>query len=289
MATDAADRDGRRAARRCCRARCGALDKVLPRDLVARQSGRHHRRRAGGALRGRAATPLADDRGVGAVLVMHAPTAIVLSDRGRRAPCAGCAPAPRRPVIGCWLGGAGMAQARPHVLHEAGIPTYDTPEDAVRGFMHIVQYRRNQALLHRRRRRRSPRDALRRPRCARGDRRQARWPRAASMLTEPEAKARAGGLRHSGGADRGRARRRRSGGARPRAIGFPVAREDPVAPTSATRSDVGGVALDLRSRAAVLRRRARRCWHGAARAAAQAQHRRLHRAADGRAAARAAS
>jgi acetyltransferase len=35
------------------------------------------------------------------------------------------------------------------VLHEAGFPAYDTPLRAVRGFMHIVQYRRGQRALQR--------------------------------------------------------------------------------------------------------------------------------------------
>ena len=52
------------------------------------------------------------------------------------------------PVIGCWIGGP-EAQAGRHVLHEAGIPAYDTPLRAVRGFMHIVQYRRGQRALQR--------------------------------------------------------------------------------------------------------------------------------------------
>ena len=33
------------------------------------------------------------------------------------------------------------------IFAEAGIPTYNTPEEAVRAFMQIVQYRRNQNLL----------------------------------------------------------------------------------------------------------------------------------------------
>jgi acetyltransferase len=52
------------------------------------------------------------------------------------------------PVIGCWIGGP-AAEAGRKVLHEAGIPAYDTPLRAVRGFMHIVQYRRGQRALQR--------------------------------------------------------------------------------------------------------------------------------------------
>lgn len=80
-----------------------------------------------------------------AILFIHAPTAIVSSIDIANT----LVPLVRstaRNVIACWLGGDAVAQAR-HVFTEAGIPTYDTPEDAVRGFMQIVQYRRNQNLL----------------------------------------------------------------------------------------------------------------------------------------------
>ena len=52
------------------------------------------------------------------------------------------------PVICCWIGGPDAQDGR-KVLHEAGIPAYDTPLRAVRGFMHMVQYRRGQRALQR--------------------------------------------------------------------------------------------------------------------------------------------
>lgn len=80
-----------------------------------------------------------------ALLFIHAPTAIVPSIEIAQAvvPLAQHATCN---VLACWLGGAAVAQAR-QIFSSAGIPTYDTPEDAVRGFMQIVQYRRNQNLL----------------------------------------------------------------------------------------------------------------------------------------------
>ncbi|CAN5456000.1 bifunctional acetate--CoA ligase family protein/GNAT family N-acetyltransferase [soil metagenome] len=80
-----------------------------------------------------------------AILFIHAPTAIVSSVEianalvpiARHAHCN---------FLACWLGGDGVAQAR-QIFSAAGIPTYDTPEEAVQGFMQIVQYRRNQSLL----------------------------------------------------------------------------------------------------------------------------------------------
>ncbi|MGZ5779537.1 MAG: bifunctional acetate--CoA ligase family protein/GNAT family N-acetyltransferase [Burkholderiaceae bacterium] len=79
------------------------------------------------------------------ILFIHAPTAIVPSADIAKA-IAPLAQNASRNILACWLGGNAVAQAR-HIFSEAGIPTYDTPEEAVQGFMQIVQYRRNQNLL----------------------------------------------------------------------------------------------------------------------------------------------
>ena len=85
------------------------------------------------------------DRDSGAVLFMHAPTAIVRSDDIARA----CAPIARQApgrVLACWLGDASVAQAR-RIFEEAGVANYETPEEAVRAFAMLATHRRNQALL----------------------------------------------------------------------------------------------------------------------------------------------
>jgi acetyltransferase len=88
---------------------------------------------------------LLQDKTSDAVLFIHAPTAIVPSAdiATELAPIAKRA---TRAVLASWLGGDSVAQAR-NTFSDAGIPTYDTPEDAVSAFMQIVQYRRNQKLL----------------------------------------------------------------------------------------------------------------------------------------------
>ena len=85
------------------------------------------------------------DRSSGAVLFMHAPTAIVRSDDIARACAPIAAQAPGR-VLACWLGDASVAQAR-RIFEEAGVATYDTPEEAVRAFAMLATYRLNQTLL----------------------------------------------------------------------------------------------------------------------------------------------
>jgi acetyltransferase len=85
------------------------------------------------------------DRDVDAVLLIHAPTAIVPSDDIARA-LLPSVQRERRNVLGCWLGGEGVRQAR-ELFSNAGVPTYATPEEAITAFQHMVQYRRNQQLL----------------------------------------------------------------------------------------------------------------------------------------------
>jgi acetyltransferase len=123
-----------------------ALDKQLPRSW-SRDNPLDIVGDADGARYAAAVDALADDRAVGAILAMNVPTTLTSSVDVARAIVA----APGRkvaPVIGCWVGGP-QAQAGRQVLHEAGIPAYDTPLRAVRGFMHVVQYRRGQRALQR--------------------------------------------------------------------------------------------------------------------------------------------
>ena len=52
----------------------------------------------------------------------------------------------RYPVFACWMGGKRILTAV-DVLNAAGIPTYDTPERAVRAFLYMVEYTRNLEML----------------------------------------------------------------------------------------------------------------------------------------------
>jgi acetyltransferase len=88
---------------------------------------------------------LLDDPQSDAVLFIHAPTAIVPSGEIAAA-IAPVVKRAQRNVLACWLGGDAVQKAK-DAFEEAGIPTYDTPEEAVRAFVQIVQYRRNQDLL----------------------------------------------------------------------------------------------------------------------------------------------
>lgn len=80
-----------------------------------------------------------------AVLFIHAPTAIVPSDSLAKALVPHIKEI-HKPLFACWLGGDAVAKAR-RTFSQAGIPTYDTPEDAVGAFIQMVDYRRNQETL----------------------------------------------------------------------------------------------------------------------------------------------
>lgn len=87
---------------------------------------------------------LADDS-AGAVLFMHAPTAIVRSEDIARA-CLPLVRANTARVMSAWLGEDAVVQAR-RLFREAGVADYDTPEEAVRAFAMLQTYRHNQATL----------------------------------------------------------------------------------------------------------------------------------------------
>lgn len=88
---------------------------------------------------------LLGDPTTGALLFIHAPTAIVDSDAIARA----CLPLiqqhPAR-VMGCWLGDEAVRNARARFL-QGGVADFATPEEAVQAFGMLRTYRRNQDSL----------------------------------------------------------------------------------------------------------------------------------------------
>jgi acetyltransferase len=52
-----------------------------------------------------------------------------------------------KPLLAVWMGGGAVAEGQ-RVLNRAGVPTFSSPEAAIRAFLHMVQYRRNQELLY---------------------------------------------------------------------------------------------------------------------------------------------
>ena len=222
----------------------GQLDRLLPR-IWSRANPVDVVGDADGARYAAALDTLAADRAVGAVLAINVPTALTSAEDAARA-IASALGAKRVPVIGCWIGGP-EAEAGRRILHDRHIPAYDTPLRAVRGFMHIVQYRRGQRALQR-----TPpsipdvrSDTARVRAIVKGALDERR-----ELLTEPEALQvlAAYGIPVvqtevvADGAEAAAAARR---------IGFPVVVK--VLSREIThKSDVGGVALDLSSEQAVI-------------------------------------
>ncbi len=79
------------------------------------------------------------------LLFMHAPTAIVPSAEIATA-CAPLLVATRSTVLTSWLGGKAVAEARDQ-CESAGLPTYETPEQAVSSWLQMVRFRRHREAL----------------------------------------------------------------------------------------------------------------------------------------------
>jgi acetyltransferase len=187
---------------------------------------------------------IAADPGVGAVLVLNAPTALASSIEAAEA-VANSGIAERIPLLAGWIGGRG-ADAGRRAFEQAGIPAYETPLRGVRAFQHLVEFRRSQEALMQT----PPSAPEERPDRAGAERTiAAALGEGRTMLTEPEAKAvvAAFGIpivptETAPDPD--------AAGAVAARLGFPVALKI-LSRDISHKSDVGGVRLNLDSAAAV--------------------------------------
>jgi len=186
------------------------------------------------------------DASPGTLLFVHAPTAIVPAAEVARAVIPALQRSPLQPMT-CWLGGDAVREARA-LCHAAGLPTYDTPEDAVRALGMLQTYRRNQELLME-----TPPASPPEPLWHAA---QVHAPIDAALaegrewLTEPEAKAVLAAVGVPVVATHAVAPEPEAAVAAAQALGFPVALKI-VAPELGHKSDIGGVALDLDDAASV--------------------------------------
>jgi acetyltransferase len=188
----------------------------------------------------------------GTVLFMHAPTAIVPAREIAAALVPVLAEAPGR-LASVWLGHGAVAEAR-QLFNVAGIPVYDTPEQAVKALAMLVNYRRNQEQLLE-----APADPPAPPPATPGEAPgpedearsvhelvDAALAAGREMLTEPEAKA----LLKAAGIPVVRTRTviatPIAAASAATALGFPVVLKI-LSPQISHKSDVGGVMLDLGS------------------------------------------
>lgn len=93
---------------------------------------------------------LLEDKGHDGVLILNAPNSAAASTQVAEAVVETLKSGPTRArthaVLTCWPGGQTARDAR-SILEANRLPTYETPHDAIRGFMHGVRYRRNQEML----------------------------------------------------------------------------------------------------------------------------------------------
>ncbi len=87
-----------------------------------------------------------NDKGVDAVLVILTPQAMTNPNATAKEISALVA-GTKKPILAAWLGGQSMHEAD-DILVESGIPSYKTPEQAIRAFMTMVAYNRNLATLY---------------------------------------------------------------------------------------------------------------------------------------------
>jgi acetyltransferase len=143
MAVDALiDHGGRLAA--LSAATAAALDKLLP-PICARSNPVDIAGDATAERYRRALEVVLADPGADAVLVLNCPTAVASGTDAARA-VVEAVEGRRACVLTCWLGEDAARLAR-KVFADHRIPSYFTPERAVRAFMDLVHYRRNQDAL----------------------------------------------------------------------------------------------------------------------------------------------
>lgn len=179
------------------------------------------------------------------MVLLHAPTAIVPSAEIATA-IVQARQAADLPLFTSWLGADTVARAR-QICRQAGIPTYDTPEQAITGFLQAAEYRRNQQLL------------MQTPPSTGGDFEPDRA-RAHAIVEAALASGRGMLMEHESKAllaaydipvvETLTAPDAASAASLAASLGFPVALKI-VSPDITHKSDVGGVALDLPDSAAV--------------------------------------
>ena len=122
------------------------LDRVLPPtwskgnpvDIIGDAQGKRY---------ADALTVLLADPGTDAILVLNCPTAIASGLEAAEAVVGTVAASGKdRVVLTSWLGDQAAVEAR-KLFHRSAIPTFDTPEQAIRGFAHALNYRQGQCLL----------------------------------------------------------------------------------------------------------------------------------------------
>jgi acetyltransferase len=93
-----------------------------------------------------AAATVLEDVGVDCALAIFTPQAMTDPNETARK-LVNAAAGARKPVLSAWMGGESVREAN-RILSRANVPTYSTPEHAVRAFMYLVSFSRRRAILY---------------------------------------------------------------------------------------------------------------------------------------------
>ncbi|MGE5516665.1 MAG: GNAT family N-acetyltransferase [Bacteroidota bacterium] len=91
-------------------------------------------------------TILLESKAIDGVLVMYTPTSMSDADSVAEAVIKVFKEKTRANIMTCWVGSAKVAHAR-RLLSDAAVPTFETPYAAVQGYLHLLEYKRNQEML----------------------------------------------------------------------------------------------------------------------------------------------
>jgi acetyltransferase len=189
----------------------------------------------------RAVQVVLQDNQVDAVLLILTPQAMT-DPTATAAKVAEAAVLARKPLLASWIGGRRI-QEGDRILTASGIPTYPAPEGAVNAFMHLVSYARNLELLYE-----TPRDipiALSLDLAGLRQKFAGLWRSAADILSESDSKA----LLEAYGIPITKTYPAHSADTAVRIaaeIGYPVVLKV-LSPQITHKTDVGGVALNIRA------------------------------------------
>ncbi len=100
---------------------------------------------ADGAVYAELLNILGRDKGVDAILLMHVPFA-GLNGMGVAEPLIPHLKKAKRLTLLSWMGAESSVAAR-HLFDGAGLPSYETPEQAIRAFLYLTEYQHNQEML----------------------------------------------------------------------------------------------------------------------------------------------
>lgn len=87
-----------------------------------------------------------EDPGVDAILMIYTPQGPVIPAELAKA-TAQLAEKAGKPILATWMGGKTIEEAKEILIHN-NIPTYETPEEAVKTYMYMYKYARNLELLY---------------------------------------------------------------------------------------------------------------------------------------------